>query len=443
MKKLVLQSLLFGAIILLFTKTATAQFSISGEFRPRIEYRDGYAKLRDSSKTPYPDILGRNRLIFDFKNEQFTAKFSIQQAYIFGENNYSSDTISKNTINIYEGWFSYKFSKMFSFKIGRTELIYDDARLFGNSNWGPKGASHDVGIFQWENSADGYRGDFGFAINNTAPAQNYLVSYPLKNYKYMTYLYEQKKFMKDKLTISLLGILDVYQQNGGVATQLDGRFTVGGTAGYLNNKLKLFGSGYYQTGHYVDGRKLSAWMVGVYGSYQVVKPLNLLVGYDYLSGNDYSDVNGLRTKTTSFSTLYGTNHGFYGYMDLFTSQLSVGNNAGLTDLYLKANLKFSEKVSLEGTFRNFGLAKGYITNSIALPPGAVYTEVSKGLGSEVDMMLLFKPVKSLEINGACCFYMPTSTMESISGLKTGTSEWAQYAYIMLTFKPTFFSTEKH
>ena len=184
-------------------------------------------------------------------------------------------------------------------------------------------------------------------------------------------------------------------------------------------------------------------MVGVYGSYQVVKPLNLLVGYDYLSGNDYSDVNGLRTKTTSFSTLYGTNHGFYGYMDLFTSQLSVGNNAGLTDLYLKANLKFSEKVSLEGTFRNFGLAKGYITNSIALPPGAVYTEVSKGLGSEVDMMLLFKPVKSLEINGAYCFYMPTSTMESISGLKTGTSEWAQYAYIMLTFKPTFFSTEKH
>jgi hypothetical protein len=33
-------------------------------------------------------------------------------------------------------------------------------------------------------------------------------------------------------------------------------------------------------------------------------------------------------------------------------------------------------------------------------------------------------------------------MERYNGLKPGTSKWAQYAYVMLTWKPTFFSSDK-
>ena len=93
--------LLLSCSILLLAGNLKAQFTISGEFRPRLEYRDGYSKLRDSSQTGYPTILGRNRLNFDYRNDQFTAKFSLQQAYVFGENNYSSDTITRNTVNMY------------------------------------------------------------------------------------------------------------------------------------------------------------------------------------------------------------------------------------------------------------------------------------------------------------------------------------------------------
>ncbi len=481
MKQIFKQLVLVIFIGLSTSSGLMAQFIISGEFRPRFEYRDGYLKLRDSSQTPYFVIPGRNRLTFDFKNEQFMAKFTLQHAYVFGENNYSSDTITRNTLNIYEGWFRYSFVKGFAIKIGRMELVYDDGRLLGNSNWNPKAASHDAALLQWEASQMGYRGDFGFAINNTAPAGAFLASYPLKNYKYMAYLYEQKKFFKDKLTLSLLALLDVMQKPGTTTktksttydtlyvtnsshdtigttvipvtttnsvstsypTQLYGRFTIGGNIGYSWKKLKLLLSGYYQTGHYNNGRKINAGFFTANASYQLFKPLNLLIGYDYLSGNNYADTLSMKSKTGSFSTLYSTNHGFYGYMDLFSSSVSTGNTAGLTDLYFKATLTLHEKVYIEATYRIFGLAQGALPATVKKAGDLPYVEVNKSLGSELDLMAVYRPHKSIEFNAAYCFFMPTSTMETLNGLKSGTSKFAQYAYLMITYKPTFFNSEKH
>lgn len=473
MKKTTTITFLMASLLTVSSLCSLAQFNISAEFRPRLEYRDGYGKLRDSSQTPYPDILGRNRLLFDYKNEQFMARFSIQHAYVFGENSYGSDTITRNTINIYEGWFKYNFTRSFATKIGRMELIYDDSRLFGNSNWAPRGTSHDVALLQWEAAKEGYRGDFGFAINNTAPAGPYLSSYPWKSYKYMAFLYEQKKFLKDNLTFSVLAILDVFQKPGSTVktkttlyvvnsnndtigttatysstaisypTQLYGRFTFGGTAGYTWKNLRLFAAGYYQSGHFNDGRSISAGFYGGYASYKVVKPLTLLVGYERVSGNDYSNTDGLKTKSTSFSTMYGTSHGFYGYMDMFTTQVVSGNSAGLSDLYGRATIAVSGKVSLEATYRMFWLAKGYLPATVKKPGDLAYVKVDKSLGSELDLMVIFKPFSNFEVNGAYCFFLPTSTMERLNGLNAGTSKWAQYAYIMLTYKPNFFNSEKH
>jgi hypothetical protein len=471
MKKFLLQTLP-AAIFLMLAGTAAAQFTISAEFRPRGEYRDGYTKIHDSTQDAVFNILGRSRLLFDYKNDRFIARFSLQHAFVFGENNYSSDTITRNTINMYEGWFQYNFLKNIGIKIGRMELTYDDQRLFGNSNWGPKGATHDVGVFKWEKSEKAYRGDLGFAINNAAPMGAFLASYPLKNYKYMAYLYEQKKFLKDQLTVALIGVTDIFQKPGvqvkkttydslpvydntgnvigytriPVVTtstkvnpeMLYGRFTVGGNIGYTWKNLKVFAAGYYQGGHFIDGKKIGAGFLGGYVSYKVVKPLTLLVGYDWLSGNDYSDTTGLKTKYTSFSTLYGTAHGFYGYMDLWNSYVTSGATAGLTDLYAKATLSLGDKAYIEATWRMMGLAKGYLNKKEGSLP---YTKVDKGLGNEIDVMCVYKPIKNLEINAAYCFFLASETMEKLNNLNVGTSEWEQYAYIMLTYKPTFFNSD--
>lgn len=460
-----------------FAGTATAQFTISGEFRPRAEYRDGYLKLGDSSMTGYATILGRSRLIFDYNSEKIQTRFSVQHAFVFGENPYSSDTITKNTVNIFEGWFRYNFTKNFAVRIGRMGLTYDDMRIFGLSNWKQWGATHDLVNLEWNAPEANYVGDFGFAINNTAPASSYQGDYTLKNYKYMSYLYNQKKFFKDKLTVSLLGVMDAYQRFKTTAQPkktdttwvmnnndtvgsfttivpattivetnkllIYARGTVGATVAFNWNNLIVFANGYYQTGHYKDGRKISAHFLGGWVSYRVLKPLTLMVGYEQLSGNNASDTTESKNTVHGFATLFGTNHSFYGYMDMY--QTYLGQDAlhnGLNDLYGRATVKFSEKTSLEATYRWFSLPYGYLPYKVTKKTDLPYQSVKTDLGSEVDLMFIYKPIPNLEMNAAYCLYLKTNAREILDGLKSGKGRLAQYAYLMITYKPNFFTSEK-
>lgn len=464
--------LLIFAIVI--AGSAHAQFTISGEFRPRAEYRNGYQKIGDSSMTGYGTILGRNRLSFDYNSDKIQTSFSIQQTFVFGEEAYSSDTITKNTVNIYEGWLRYNFTKNFAIRVGRMALAYDDSRIFGLSNWSEWGATHDIVNVEWNVPGGKYIGDYGIAINNIAPASTYLTNYTVKNYKYMSYLYDQKKFFKDKLIISVLGVVDAYQKNNttytipgktvitwvtngkdtvgsfttktaatSVTTTHDltiyTRGTLGGTAGFYWNNLSVFANGFYQTGHYKDGRKLSAYFLGGWVSYKVVKPLTLLVGYEQLSGNNASDTTEAKKAVHGFTPLFGTKHNFYGYMDLYQSYL--GQDAlhnGLNDLYGRATVNISQKTSLEATYRWFSLPYGYLPASTKIK----YQAVKKDLGSEIDLMFLYKPTSNLELNAAYCLYMPTDSKDILDGLKAGTGRLGQYAYLMITYKPTFFTSEK-
>jgi hypothetical protein len=70
MKTIITKSICFFILSVAFAATANAQFTISGEFRPRAEYRNGYGKLGDSTMTGYGTILGRSRIIFDYTSEK-------------------------------------------------------------------------------------------------------------------------------------------------------------------------------------------------------------------------------------------------------------------------------------------------------------------------------------------------------------------------------------
>jgi hypothetical protein len=286
----------------------------------------------------------------------------------------------------------------------------------------------------------------------------------------MGFLWEQKKFLNDKLTLSFIDIVDVFQRPGvtykdtvwvkdltgkvigysGINTktidnpnQLYARATFGLNGSLNLKKWSFFLTGYYQCGHYKDGRKINSNFYAAYVSYQVVKPLKLLIGYDHLSGNDFSDNTEFKTTVRGFSTLYGTSHRAYGYMDLFTTVVKDNLSPGLNDLYARATFAFSQdKMSLEGTYRWFSIPHGYLYVANPKQGALPYQKVDKSLGSEIDLMYIYKPIPSLELNAAYCFFLPTKTMELFSNLKAGTSQWAQYAYIMITYKPNFFSSEK-
>jgi len=479
MRTILTKSFCIFIFAIVIAGNATAQFTISGEFRPRAEYRNGYGKLGDSTMTGYATILGRSRIIFDYNSEKVQTRFSIQQAFTFGENNYGSDTISKNTVNIYEGWLRYNFTKNFAVRIGRMGLSYDDMRIFGLSNWTQYSATHDIVNLEWKVPSAKYAGDYGFAVNNAAPATvPYLSDYSLKNYKYMSYLYNQMKFLNEKLVVSVLGVMDAYQMANTTSTipgktvvtwvtngsdtvgsfttktaattvtqthnlSIYARGTAGGTIGYNWRNLNVFANGFYQTGKYKDGRNISAYFFGGWISYRVVKPLTLLVGYEQMSGNNASDTTAAKTDVHGFATPFSTKHQFYGYMDLYSTYL--GQDAlhnGLNDLYGRVTARFSEKTSLEATYRWFSLPYGYLPAKVVKKTDLPYQAVKTDLGSEIDLMFLYKPIPNLELNAAWCVYLQSHTKEIMDGLKAGTGRLGQYAYLMITYKPNFFTSEK-
>jgi hypothetical protein len=282
--------------------------------------------------------------------------------------------------------------------------------------------------------------------------------------------------MRDKLSVSVLAIVDAFQKNNVASTKIKydtqyiyngndsligylpvttkstvteefpntvyARATVGAGAWLNLKKWSFMLNAYYQGGHIPDGRKLSAAFYAGWVSFQVIKPLKLMVGYEHLSGNDFSDTTKFKNTVHGFSVLYGTTHRGYGYMDMFSVLVRNNQGMGLNDLYGRGTLTFAKTMSLELTYRWFSIPNGYLRVANPKAGALPYLKVDKSLGSEIDLMYIYKPVPNLEINAAYCVFLPTETMEQYNGLKAGTSKFAQYAYLMITYKPNFFTSDK-
>jgi hypothetical protein len=173
---------------------------------------------------------------------------------------------------------------------------------------------------------------------------------------------------------------------------------------------------------------LSAYFVGAKGTIKIFEELSGQLGVDYYSGTNYSDTIGVGTKTSyTFNKLYGTNHSFNGSME-YWSTLPSG---GLTDYYGGITYKFSKDFSIDLTGHLFSLAQAMYQGKTLLN--------NTGLGSELDLTVNYQWSKDLVIQGGYSTYFITSTTTLYSSITTSTDS-PQWAYVMLTVKPTLFKS---
>ena len=413
--------LLSFVIVLLSLNYVKAQFLISGEFRPKIMYMDGYKELRNETKYPYGLITQRSRLSFDYTKDNISYNFSIQDVRAWGQDAYTSNN---NSIGIFEAYINYSFCKNWAVKLGRQQLKYDDERLLSVVNWRDYGATHDIGILKYKNEEKNLKVDAGAAVNNPVNYQNYLSDYTNKNYKFMAFLWANKYFIEKKLETSLIGIADI-NQKASTINKYYTRYTFGPYLNFKTDKINVIGSTYYQTGKLSDGKSVSAFFYAVKAGYKINKKVEIILGYEHYSGNDNSDTIKSKTESTTFDKLYGTGHTFLGYMDYFSGNASdITKGAGINDLFVRLNLSFNEKNSLEATYHIFNLDKKYLLTD-------------KFLGSETDILYTYKQSSYVNFSLGYSFFIPSETMEKLHGYNKGESKYAQFAYIMLTFKPQF------
>ncbi len=406
-------------MLLITSLTSYSQFKISGQIRPRMEYRNGYKTLRNADSEMAASISQRTRISMNYEKEKLKTGISFYDFRIWGDQKLKKDIPS---IGLLEAWADLYLSKTISLKIGRQQISYDNSRLMSAVNWNQIGAAHDVLLFKFRKS--GWIMDIGMAYNQ-ANLSNFGMDYSdlIDNYKSLNFLWLKKKF--GKLTISTLNILDGYQKEGTTNTVYF-RITYGGIIDYKNTDIQFTARGFGQRGKIKTGVDVNAYYLNSDISYSLNNKIKLYAGFELISGNNATD--NQNTTDNAFDILYGARHKFNGRIDYF-SVPSTTKGAGLINPYMKVTFKLNNKLTLNTYYHYFMLHNDYLdVNS---------EKIDKFLGHEIDLTLDIKFSKEVSLQSGYSVMFGTNSMEVIKGGdKDLMNNWF---FIMLTIKPTFFS----
>ncbi len=410
-----------------------AQFTITGEIRPRTELRNGFKRLRDTGDPAAYFIEQRSRIYMDFQKEKLSLYVALQDVRMWGNTNqiYKQDP---SLFNAYEAWAGYAFNDEYAFRIGRQALDYNNARFMGDLDWAQQGRSHDAVLFTKKNTERNCQLHLALAFNQqilNEPAKLVGTEYFNDNYKSMIFGWWNKKFDE--------GAMSVLFHNDGrqvvADTSMAHRQTYAVLGNYKIGGVLLDGELYYQGGRNGNDVQISALMATIHGTIKTdLTPITL--GFEYLSGTARGE-----QKDLSFNPLYGTNHKFYGYMDYFYvgnyhGQAGGGRTSGLIDVHLKTQFKLNEKSNLAANLHYFAspvkIYEGQGTSGATL---------NSTLGTEVDLVYTLAVAKDIKLNVGYSQMFGTETMEAVKGGGDHTA-FNNWAWAMIAFKPQLFTTRQ-
>ena len=385
---------------------SNAQFSLTGEFRPRTEFNHGYKTLANTDQDWSIPTSQRSRLNVMFSHEIVKTKLTLQDVRYWG----SQPQLVNNedyAVSVHEAWADVVLAKNFSLKAGRQELVYDDHRIFGNVGWTQQARSHDLALFKFENS---FKLHFGIAHHENSNITNNIYDGP-DAYKDLQFAWFNKTWNKNTLSLLFLNngipVMENEKQVSKFSQTMGGRYSI--TVGSVALAANL----YYQSGKHISGKDISALNY----LFEASLKNSFTAGYEFLSGNSYDK----NDKNYAFNPLYGTNHKFNGFMDYFFVGNHI-NSVGLNDIYLKYKLS-EKKIGFNADLHYFASA------------GKISADAGNYLGTEIDLSLSYKVHEIASLSAGWSTMLASESMELIKGgdHKAG-NHWG---YIMLSVTPTF------
>ncbi|MCB0477849.1 MAG: alginate export family protein [Crocinitomicaceae bacterium] len=431
-----LKGVLVGTAFVLVGSSSFSQFNLSGEVRPRAEFRNGYKTLPDTINKPAFFISQRTRLKFRYDHEKFTFFVSLQDVRTWG-NQKQLVANEANAVSLHEAWGLVRFGKKWGMKFGRQEVNYDDQRMFGAVNWTQQARSHDMLMFKF--MGDKFKLDVAGAYNQSKENLFNTIYTTTGNYKVESHIWANYN-IKDKVKISGL-VLMLGQQVSFIDSNLiqrnhDNYSLTMGT--HVNFKLKDFGgefNGFYQLGSTATqvAKSISAFNFKL-DLYYKVKNFKFTLGYEILSGQGQTDTSAsYGSVSRSFNPFFGTNHKFNGFMDYFF----VGNHlgtVGLQDAYFKFAYKH-EKFNIGLDAHGFFSAAPVLDQNHFNTTGE-YKGMHPFIGLELDLSAGVKIAKWTSLKLGYSQMFSSATMAALKGGdRTLFNNWA---YVMIVFNPTIF-----
>jgi len=495
--------IVFVCTFFLFTGSAQAQYTFTGQIRTRTEYRNGLGNLLPKGSDAAFLTSQRTNLSFGYKWDKLIFSTQIRDVRVWGQDASTINNGDGNKLFLHEAWAEFILAtsldsnsrlkvENLSVKVGRQELLYDDARLLGNLDWMQQGRRHDAALIKFLHR--GYQVDIGAAFNQNSDAfgksgvffspnnsnayatttTGFLVAVPGskpnfiptadKNgapivagagpgtngmnqmYKTMQFIYVKKKF--GQTTVSALLFKDDFSK-----WRLDsiGSATTG--FAYGRNYDQVGTNSRITTGlniNSVVGKASSDGQLSAqaFGYYQTGKDFNGIdlnayhfganVMYQsgkFSAGPGYEVLSGNDKASDAnhrFDPLYGTPHKFWGYMDFFYT--GTGSPiAGLQNAFIKT--KYSAKdlyITLD--VHQFWTA----AQSANRIEGG---NLNKALGTEIDIVLNYNINKFVNLELGYSTMFATNSLEyvksELAGVPTqrATRHNAQWAYLMLNIRP--------
>ena len=429
MKKLFHLFVIAFALFFFSGETVHAQsVLLSGEIRPRYEFRHGYKTIIPDDYTAANFISQRTRLNVFYGSKYFKFGLVLQDVRVWGD----VPQLNKSDVNgvsLHQAWGEVIFSKKLAFKVGRQEISYDDQRMFGNVGWAQQARSHDAAIVKYRPNSS-TKIDVGFAYNAQGESL-YKTTYDVNNYRTFQYVWYHGKFNKVGLSFLMLNNGMPYNETA-ESQKIVYSQTIGAYVTYNNKALKFNGSFYYQGGKNKKDNSLSAMYFSANASYTLPAKFTFGLGGEYLSGTTSED-QAYKNTDHSFKPLYGTNHKFNGWMDYFyVGDYMFGN--GIIDVNLPLTQKIN-KFTLK-LIPHYFIAAARVAE---IQWDGTWKKYSNSLGMEIDFAANYALSKNVSITGGYSQMLPTETLQVIKGGNHKNSN--NWAWLMLTFKPTFLSNK--
>ena len=448
MKELFLAGAYSIVLSILCSLRADAQFSIGAQFRTRTEFRDGQGSPLPQGSNPAFFTSQRSRLYAGFNGYRFKLGVTVQDVRVWGQDVSTINRTTTQDLNglmLHEAWAEIMLldttvkNKNLSLKVGRQELIYDDARLLGNLDWLQQARRHDALVLKYETGPMMLH--VGAAFNQNSEKQTGTVysetppgSYTANTnggsmYKSMEYLYAGRKLKKGN--VSFLFFADQFSKYhidtiSGVATKVyeQSTYTRMTTGLYFLNSYgnwTVNASGYYQFGHNAAGLKLKAGSLNGNIWYQFAKPFSAGIGAEINTGGTSTD----GKTSNAFDPLYGSPHKFWGYMDYFLKAYPFGNR-GLQDYFIKAKVKPGPKVGITADLHHFLAASDVPGNT------------SRRFGEELDIVGTYAMTKVISFEAGYSHFWNTNVLTSAGAKNVANAQSnSNWAYLMIILRPEF------
>ena len=327
-----------------------------GQVRPRFEVRDlggGSDATALTNMRVRADLLARlDRGVRVF--------IQLQDVRVWGEETSTLADFSADQLDLHQGYVAIAFGEgeRVSATVGRQETNLGGQRLVGAVGWTPQGRSFD-GV-RLRTGSD--RGSLD------------VLAYKLRE--------GDLQGVEDAELVGAYAVLeadgrndvDLYVLHNRNSLGPDTRQTTVGTR--VHGALDRFtyrGEVSIQRGQRA-GEDVAAFMWGArVGTAFRNGRSAVAIWYDYLSGDDDPEDGEVRV----FDTLFGTNHKFYGFADLFLNIPLHTGGLGLQDAALKTRFDLNDAVRLNADLHHFSLAQR----------GAFG---SSSLGQELDLTLDYR-----------------------------------------------------